>query len=127
MESNLAIALDQVDVRGKSKVKLMEKALEEVGLHGFFKRYVYECSGGEQQRIALARLLLKPCEVILADEPTGSLDEDNKKATIDLMLALRDFGKTLVIATHDPDIKALATKVIEIPDLKKTQAQNLSV
>lgn len=65
--------------------------------------------------------------MILADEPTGSLDEDNKKATIDLMLALRDFGKTLVIATHDPDIKALATKVIEIPDLKKTQLHNLSV
>ena len=99
----------------------MEKALEKVGLKGFLQRYVYECSGGEQQRIAIARLLLKPCEVILADEPTGSLDEENKQAIIDLMLALRDFGKTLVIATHDTDIKELAIKVIEIPDLKKKQ------
>src|SRR5690554_598762 len=54
---------------------LIKNALAAVGLKGFENQKVYKCSGGEQQRIAIARLLIKPCELILADEPTGSLDE----------------------------------------------------
>lgn len=65
--------------------KLMEKTLEIVGLQGALHKKVCTLSGGEQQRTAIARLLLKPCSVVLADEPTGSLDEMNRDRMIRLL------------------------------------------
>ena len=91
-----------------------------MGLEGFFEKHVYACSGGEQQRVAIARLWLKPCELILCDEPTGSLDDENKKRVLDLLLELHSQGKTLVIASHDEEVKRLGRKMIQIKDLKKT-------
>lgn len=116
---NLNIAMDQVKKSKEEKEKMMIEALEKVDLPGFIDRHIYECSGGEQQRIAIARLLLKPCEVIMADEPTGSLDEINKEKVMELLLNLNKEGKTLIIATHHDEIKKLGTKQIDILDLKK--------
>lgn len=120
---NLSIAMDQVKMGKPQKETLMKEALEKVGLPGFIDRHIYECSGGEQQRIAIARLLLKPCEVVMADEPTGSLDDMNKKIVIDLLLDLNRQGKTLIIATHDAEVRKIATKQYDIPDLKKQLGQ----
>lgn len=118
---NLNIAMDQVKKSKEEKEKLMIEALEKVDLKGFIDRYIYECSGGEQQRIAIARLLLKPCEVVMADEPTGSLDEVNKDIVIKLLLDLHKNGKTLIIATHDDEVKKIGTKQFDIKDLKKVK------
>lgn len=62
---------------------------------------MYLLSGGEQQRVALARLFIKPCSIIFADEPTGNLDSNNSKKIIDKLFELNDKGKTLVVVTHD--------------------------
>ncbi len=111
VEYNLVMALDNVKGNKKDKIK---EALKIVGLEEYEKKKVYKCSGGEQQRIALARLLLKPCELVLADEPTGSLDAHNKALVCDLLKQMQSDGKTIVVVTHDETLKEYATQVINI-------------
>jgi putative ABC transport system ATP-binding protein len=101
VKENLLVALTY---QKGDKNKLIAEALAKVGLQGFEKKMVYQCSGGEQQRIALARLLLKPCDLVLADEPTGSLDEGNKQEILKLIKLLQQAGKTIIIVTHDPEV-----------------------
>lgn len=100
-------------VKGQSKQKIAE-ALKRVSLEGYENKKIYQCSGGEQQRIAIARLLLKPCELILADEPTGSLDEKNKDIVMNLLVQLHNNGKTIILVTHDLSLKKYATQIIEL-------------
>ena len=78
VEENLLLALYYVKKSKQEKQQLIAAALKEVGLSDYEKFKVFELSVGEQQRIAIARVLLKPSELILADEPTGSLDDTNK-------------------------------------------------
>ncbi|HZJ91357.1 MAG TPA: ATP-binding cassette domain-containing protein [Oscillospiraceae bacterium] len=119
VEKNLSIALEMSSGSESEKDQEMREALQVVGLpETMLEQYVYQCSGGEQQRIAIARLLLKPCDLILCDEPTGSLDEVNRDIVIELLLDLNREGKTIVIATHDPSLKAIADQVIQIPMLR---------
>ena len=92
----------------------IEEALSYVGLSGKSDSVVYELSGGEQQRIALARLLIKKCSIILADEPTGSLDKNNAETVLSLLDGLNRDGKTIVLVTHDEYIKQSGRKVIGI-------------
>ena len=92
----------------------IEEALSYVGLSGKSDSVVYELSGGEQQRIALARLLIKKCSIILADEPTGSLDKNNAETVLSLLDGLNRDGKTIVLVTHDEKIKQSGRKVIGI-------------
>lgn len=89
--------------------------LERVGLVGRADAFPDKLSGGEQQRVAIARALLQEPKLVLADEPTGNLDEDTGKAVLELLLELtRDAGKTLVMATHNPEIVPLADRVCRI-------------
>lgn len=78
------------------------------------KKTVYKLSSGEQQRVAVARLMLKPSELILADEPTGSLDPENRSEIISLLKRLNDDGKTVVIVSHDDYVVEQADRIIEI-------------
>jgi len=89
----------------------VEDVLDKVGLKGKLNSKVYTLSGGEQQRIALARLFLKKCDIILADEPTGSLDSENAEVVMNILQELNELGKTLVLVTHDDKIKKMADKV----------------
>lgn len=96
------------------KNKLSE-ALELVGLDkSFLKKKVYQLSGGEQQRVAIARIILKPCDIILADEPTGNLDEFNKNIILSLFHQLKDMGKTIICVTHDQEIANCSDRVINL-------------
>lgn len=92
----------------------IEDALSYVGLGEKCDSTVYELSGGEQQRVALARLLIKKCSIILADEPTGSLDKNNAQTVLSLLDDLNKDGKTIVLVTHDEKIKQSGRKVIDI-------------
>lgn len=89
----------------------IDEVLEKVELKNKLNSKVYTLSGGEQQRIALARLFLKKCDIILADEPTGSLDSENAALVMKILKDLNDLGKTLVLVTHDERIKEMASKV----------------
>lgn len=92
----------------------INEALERVGLADKINEKVYTLSGGEQQRIALARLMLKRSDVILADEPTGSLDGKNAEAVIEILKTLNKEGKTVILVTHDENIKTMGTRLIEL-------------
>lgn len=102
-------------IRKKDRTNLtMEEALKRVGLSGVLKQKVYTLSGGEQQRVALARLFFKQSEIILADEPTGSLDEANANRIMQILKELHQEGKTIILVTHDEKIKKMAERVIEL-------------
>ena len=91
-----------------------EEALAFVGLSDAIDRKVYKLSGGEQQRIALARLLIKKCSLVLADEPTGSLDEKNADMVGSLLTELNKMGKTVVMVTHSEKMSKIAKRIIEL-------------
>lgn len=91
--------------------------LEEVGLLNRWKSYPDILSGGEQQRIAIARALIHNPDVILADEPTGNLDYENGKAVITLLDNLvRKNNKTMIMATHSREVIGIADRILQIKD-----------
>lgn len=92
----------------------ISEVLGAVGLADKENTKVYKLSGGEQQRVALARLMLKKCDVILADEPTGSLDADNADAVMDILHKLNEQGKTIIVVTHSDKIINLEKKVVRL-------------
>lgn len=93
----------------------MKDALKKVGLDGsYLNKKVYYLSGGEQQKVDIARVLLKPFELILADEPTGNLDEKNAMEIIKLFKDIQDQGKTIICVTHDKAIANSADRVINL-------------
>ncbi len=91
-----------------------EQALKNVGLEKELDTPVYKLSGGEQQRVALARLMMKKCDIILADEPTGSLDWDNAVRVIEIIKKLNESGKTIVMVTHDERLLSSGEKTIKL-------------
>lgn len=105
--------LEMIPRKHTSNISIQE-ALKKVGMEGKENQKVYQLSGGEQQRIALARLMIKKCSVILADEPTGSLDKENAKTVISILKQLHDEGKTIIMVTHDKTIIDDDMKVVEI-------------
>lgn len=90
----------------------IDEALSKVGLEEASDKKVYTLSGGEQQRVALARLLIKKCDLVLADEPTGSLDHLNAMTVMELLKKMNEDGKTVVTVTHDERLKGFADRVI---------------
>lgn len=114
VEYNLNLALKYVSLTKPEKKVLIKSVLEKVGLPNTEKRKVYELSGGEQQRVALARIMLKPSKIVLADEPTGSLDESNKEKVIEILKMLNEEGKTIIIVTHDKTVAEKCNRIIEI-------------
>ncbi|TDK42217.1 ABC transporter ATP-binding protein [Antarcticimicrobium luteum] len=94
-----------------------EAELQAVGLGPRAGHYPSELSGGEQQRVALARAAAPRPQILLADEPTGNLDETNGRAIMDMLFDLRDrHGATLVLVTHAPDLAARCDRVIGLRD-----------
>jgi len=92
----------------------VEQVLQRVGLSDKIDTPVYKLSGGEQQRVALARLMLKKCSIILADEPTGSLDRENADRVLDILKILNEEGKTIILVTHDERIISTAKRVVNL-------------
>ena len=109
VEQNLKI----VKAKGDLSYRI-DESLKVVGLTDKMNNKVYTLSGGEQQRIALARLILKPCNIILADEPTGSLDKRNAELVIGLLKKINSMGKTVIIVSHDEYVKNSADRIIEL-------------
>jgi putative ABC transport system ATP-binding protein len=114
VEENLDVPLVYSNKTKKEKLKVKIEVLEKVGLNISLKRKIHELSGGEQQRIAIARIMLKSCELILADEPTGSLDTYNRDEIIKLLKELNATGKTIIIVTHDSYVAQECSRVIDL-------------
>lgn len=94
--------------------KSVEEVLEHVNLLDKIDTPVYKLSGGEQQRVALARLMFKKCDIILADEPTGSLDAENTKNVLSILHQMNQEGKTIILVTHDENIIKEESRVIKL-------------
>lgn len=114
VDENLDIPLIYSKKTRKEKQEFKMAALQKVGLDISFKQKVHELSGGEQQRVAIARILLKPCELILADEPTGSLDNDNRNEIMEILKYLNQENKTIIIVTHDPYVSEACHRRIHL-------------
>lgn len=89
-------------------------ALEQVGLAGRAKHLPNQLSGGEQQRVCIARALINHPRLLLADEPTGNLDEANEQLVMDIFHKLHKAGSTIVVVTHDPEVGDEAERVITL-------------
>lgn len=121
---NLELALDAP--RTEKSRQLIAKALQAVGLDGYEKKKAAQCSGGEQQRIAMARLLLTPCRLILADEPTANLDPANKNLIARLLLRMKESGKTIIMVTHDPEMAQTADRIVYLSGKKQPHLPSVS-
>lgn len=96
--------------------KRVKNTLESVGLKEKLKSYTYNLSGGERQRIAIARAIVNDPDIIVADEPTGSLDSKTARDIMKIFLDLNKKGKTIIIVTHDEQISSYCNRVIYIED-----------
>ena len=92
----------------------IEDALERVGLSDKIDTKVYKLSGGEQQRVALARLMVKNSKLILADEPTGSLDVKNAEIVMNILKEINKEGKTVILVTHVEEYKNIGDRCIHL-------------
>ena len=88
------------------------EALEKVGLASRAHHLPAQLSGGEQQRVCIARAMINSPRILLGDEPTGNLDEENERIVVDLFHRLHDEGVTLIVVTHDPEVGDVAQRKI---------------
>jgi putative ABC transport system ATP-binding protein len=112
---NVALPLQLMGKDSLEAETLAREALASVGLEARARHRAFELSGGEQQRVALARVLAKRPRLLLADEPTGQLDSETSAAIIDLIRSFRG-RTTIIVATHDDAVAAMADRTIRIED-----------
>ena len=105
-----------IEISGNFKNnKMAMELLTAVGLKNRMFHYPHQLSGGEQQRVAIARSLISNPEILIADEPTGNLDKKNSEDVIKLLFKLKkDFGSTLILVTHDTSVAKLCDRIIKI-------------
>ncbi|KEQ47960.1 ABC transporter ATP-binding protein [Streptococcus mitis] len=116
---NLMLALHYTNLTKEEKDKKIKTVLSKVHMESFLESRINELSGGEQQRIAIARAILKPGELILADEPTGSLDPQMAQTAFELLKLLRDeYGKTIILVTHNMYQAQQCDRIIDLERLK---------
>ena len=108
---------DNLKLLNKDK-KIISEILEKVGLStDYLKHKIYELSGGQAQRVAIARMLMKPRKIILADEPTGALDSEIGNEIINLLLSEAAKNNYVIIATHDPAVYSKVDVIVDIKDI----------
>ena len=114
---NIALALTIMRVPAKDILARVEKVSQQLEIASIVKKFPYQLSGGEKQRVAAARAIITRPQLILADEPTGNLDRANSREIIDLLKRLHDeLHQTLIIITHDEGIALQADRILKIED-----------
>lgn len=119
---NLILSMQFLNIRQKEKEARIREILKIVGLSHLENAFVNTLSGGEQQRVALARTILKPGKLILADEPTGALDEKAAELSFSLIRTLcQKYNKTVIMVTHSIDLAQRADRVIDLASYQKEE------
>ena len=113
---NIAFPMEWIRKPEKEIETRVAELLETVGLQHRANHFPAQLSGGEQQRVAFARALANDPELILADEPTGNLDTKNGQKITQMLRMLKANGKTVIVATHDPDLMQLADRKVCLED-----------
>jgi len=115
---NVAYPMESWGMKDSEIKENVIRALERVGLKDKYRSYPHELSGGEQQRVCIARAIVNEPKLIICDEPTGNLDPDTSKEIMDVLEHInKDMGSTIIMATHDKDIvNRMKKRVITIKD-----------
>ena len=113
---NIELPLIANNVRKSERKKIVQQQLEHLGITSQRNKLPKKMSGGQQQRVAIARALVTNVDLILADEPTGALDQKTGKEVLALLKEINSTGKTVIIVTHDEKIAADCNRVIMIQD-----------
>ena len=116
VSKNLLLALQYTKLSKQEQECLIRTALENYGIGEKYDAVVNELSGGEKQRVAIARAMIKPGNLILADEPTGSLDSQSQEMVLEVFKNLAQVGKTVLIVTHNPEVTEYADVIIKMKD-----------
>ena len=120
---NVELPLIYAGVRPKERARRAEEMLVKVGLQDRLHHYPNQLSGGQQQRVAIARALVTRPSLLLADEPTGALDQTTGKQIMELFNELNNDGHTIIMITHDINIAKHAKRVVHIIDGVLTEAE----
>lgn len=113
-ENVLLPMLINKEIKESDRKEKALKLLTDLGLNERINHYPKELSGGEQQRVAIARSLANDPEIILADEPTGNLDEENEKLVFETLKSLAKKGKCVIVVTHSEEIRKYADEILKI-------------
>ena len=113
---NVKMPLYVKNMTDKEMVEIAERELTRLGIGDFIKKNVKQLSGGQKQRVAIARALVNNPEMIVADEPTGSLDSQSQENVLEIFKELAEAGKTVIIVTHNPEVADYAAVVINMKD-----------
>ena len=111
VKANIILGLSHLKLSHSEKKEKIRQMLAYVDLAGYEKKRINELSGGEKQRVAIARALIKKPKIIIADEPTGALDEETRDQVLNLFKKMITDGSQFVIVTHDDDVAQICEKV----------------
>ena len=115
---NVTIALTLSDVKESVKLEKAKTILKKLGLENQLKKKPTQLSGGQKQRVAIARALINDPDIILADEPTGSLDSATTLQILDIMKEIADDGKLVIMVTHSEKVASISSRIVELSDGK---------
>ncbi|MBL1223641.1 ABC transporter ATP-binding protein [Enterococcus sp. BWR-S5] len=116
VRNNLVIGLKRFRYTKQKREQLMLESLEQVGLSNILDKKIFELSGGEQQRVALARVILKKPKYVFADEPTGNLDEKNSERVFQILRNFQtEHNATVVFVTHNQELIKKTEKILQLP------------
>lgn len=115
---NVTIALTLSGISEKERIARATEILKKVGLESQLKKKPNQLSGGQKQRVAIARALINDPDIILADEPTGSLDSDTTLQILDILKQIADEGKLVVMVTHSEKVAKVSSRIVELSDGK---------
>lgn len=113
---NVILPLNCRKMSSKEKRIRANRIMEQLGIRMLSKKKPTQISGGQQQRVAIARALITEPEIILADEPTGALDRKTGEELMKILKEINDYGKTVIVVTHDESVASVAEKRLYIED-----------
>ena len=123
VSKNVEIPLSYAKPSDKKPKERIEQVLNQLQIADKKSELAYRLSGGQKQRVAIARAIVNDPQIILADEPTGALDQKTGREVLNILQKIHQAGKTVIIVTHDPSVAGACNRVIQIVDGKMKQEQ----